>query len=86
MSALLAGDLGHRTSGRQVAVKDTQMTIRLDGVIKGMNDVLACRVRSHVFPVVRQCLAGDRHAVAMEHSPVEQHLHQWLDTANGHQF
>ena len=42
--ALLAGYLRYRTVGRNIAIEDREMTIRLDRIIEVANDILALRI------------------------------------------
>ena len=64
--AFLAGDLGHRAFRRQVAVQHDQVALGLDRVGQRPDDLLPGGIRLHAAQVLRQRLAGDRQAVAVQ--------------------
>ena len=84
--AFLAGDLGHGTGGREIAVQDHQVRVLLDRLVEGQDHVLAGRVVGDVREVFGQGLAGDGQHIAMQHPGCQHAFHQGLNAADGHQF
>ena len=65
VQAFLTGDLSHRATLGQVAVEDTQVPGRFDGIGEGTDDRLSGREIGHVQQVFGQCAAGHRQAIAV---------------------
>ena len=83
--ALLAGDLRDGAARGEVAVEDRDVTGGLDRLIHRMDHLLARPQPRAGGEVLRERLAGDRQAVAVEQAPVEQVLHESARASRGMQ-
>ena len=83
--AFLAGDLGHRAVRRQRSPQDADVADRVDRILDRTNHVLAGREPGQVGQVLRQRLAGDRQAVAVQVAVLEQILHHGRRSAHAMQ-
>ncbi|MNL19522.1 hypothetical protein D3C87_1407280 [compost metagenome] len=84
--AFLAGDLGDRAGGREVAVQHHQVRVLFDRSVEGQDHVLAVGVVGYAFQVFGEGLAGDGHHVAVQHTGRQHAFHQGLYAADGHQL
>src|SRR5579862_4658493 len=82
----LARDLRDCAGGRQVAVEDDEVALRLDRLFPGPDDALPRGIRLHGREVLRHRPARAGHAAAMQQPLVQQRLHQGSYAADLHQL
>ncbi len=72
---LEAGDLGHAAFGREIALEDREVALRVHRLVERADHVLVgARRVGHVRQLLGHGAAGDRHAVAVQQARLEQHL------------
>mmetsp|Transcript_19599 Transcript_19599/g.54488 ORF Transcript_19599/g.54488 Transcript_19599/m.54488 type:complete len:309 (-) Transcript_19599:790-1716(-) len=74
LEPLLAGDLGNRALGSEVAIEDLQMAVWLDGGFDGHDDFLAFAETRASSKVLSHRLSGDSHAGAVNEALLQQVL------------
>ena len=66
VEAFFAADFGDGAGFGEIAVKDDEVSVFFDGVMKAADDFLAGRVVGGVGEVLGECLSGDGEAVAVQ--------------------
>src|SRR5688500_13801413 len=61
------------------------MAVGLDWIRERTDNVLVARVGCYVLQILGEGFAGNREAVAMQQSGIEQHLHEWRESADARQ-
>ena len=86
LKAFLAADFADGAGGGEVAVKDDEVAVLFDRVIEGANDFLAGGIIGRVTEILREGLAGDGEAIAVEQTTIEQAFHEGHQAADFDQF
>ena len=73
-------------SWSEVAVKNDEVAVLFDRIVKSADDLLTRRIRLHVGEILGHRFAGDGQAIAVQQTSVEQHLHQRPNAADGDEF
>lgn len=71
---LLSGDLGDRSEGGKVTLEDAQVTVGLDGLGQGVDDILTLDQTRDVLQVFAHGLSGDGQAVSVDQAFLEEVL------------